>query len=125
MRVVCLAIALAACGAAPPPPVIATPVSVPVPPAPPADAAVDAAPTGIAAALATLTELTEAMCRCGDSACANRLAEDMRTWGQALNRPDDEQPPTEDEQQQLAALSSRLATCMTAAMTSPAPGSPP
>jgi hypothetical protein len=100
---------------------------VPPPPPPPLepDAAVDAAPTGGAAAVAQLTELTEAMCRCTDSACANRLAEDMQAWRQALGRSNDSVPPTEAEQAQLVELSARLTRCMTDAMTSPAAGSPP
>jgi len=127
MRALCLAIALAACGATPqPPPVLATPAPVPVPPPPlPPDAAVDAAPSGVAVALAKLTELTEAMCSCTDSACANRLAEDMQAWKHALGRSDDGTLPTEVEQQEMVALFDRLARCMTDAMTSPVPGSPP
>jgi hypothetical protein len=127
MRAVCLAIALAACGMAPPPPVVASPVPVPPPPPPPPapDAAIDAAPTGAAAAVARLTELTEAMCRCTDSACANHLAEDVQAWRQALGRSEDSAPPTEGEQAQMVELSARLTRCMTDAMTSPAAGSPP
>jgi hypothetical protein len=120
MRALCFAIALAACGATPPPPVIATPVPAPLPPPPPPpDAAVDAAPTAVEAALAKLTELTEAMCRCTDSECANRLAEDVQSWHDTLAITD------EAEQAQRVELSERLAGCMTAAMTSPAPGTPP
>jgi len=125
MRALCLAIALAACGAAPPPPpVIATPIA-PVVVAPP-DAAVDAEPV-VAAALRTLGQLTEAMCQCRDAACANRLAEDMRTWGQALARAraSDDPRPTEAEEHELVELGDRLTTCMTSAMTSPQTPAPP
>src|SRR3954468_2173649 len=109
MRAAGLAIALAACGASPAPlPVVAVAPS-PVVVVPPVDAAVDAGPTGTAAALVKLTELTEAMCRCGDSACASRLAEAFRTWGDGLGlgmepttgHSEDHVVPSEAEQQEL------------------------
>jgi hypothetical protein len=87
---------------------------------PPVDAAVDAGPMGVAAALAKLTELTEAMCRCGTSACANRLAESYRSWGQLLATSEDHASATGAEQAEWAELSRRLTVCMTDAVTSPA-----
>jgi hypothetical protein len=147
MRAASWAIALAACGAspttppvvavAPAPAVVVVPSDQPASPfggaaarrqAPVVDAAVDAGPVGVAAALAKLTELTEAMCRCGNSACASRLAEDFRTWGQGLGQTmghsEDHVAPDEAQQQELAELSQRLTVCMTDAMTRPAGAEP-
>lgn len=125
MRLVGLALALVACGATPPPPppppVIAAP---PPPPAPPPDAAVDAGPTPVALALARLAELSDAMCRCADGACATELAEQARATGQPLGVTGDGAAPTEAEQQQARELSERLVRCMADAMTRPAPGLP-
>ena len=112
MKRMIVVLGMVACGAGkqPPPPVVTSVSVVPV------DAAADAAPDAPPARLARMTELTEAMCQCSDSACANRLAEQMGAQGSG-GLVEDAGEPSEADSRQLADLVERLTRCMTDAMT--------
>jgi len=86
-------------------------------PAPPIDAAIDAGPTAIEATLARLADLAQRMCQCKDSACANRLADEVGAWGPVTAGSDG--GLSEAEAAELAATSQRLTRCTADAMTRP------
>jgi len=114
MKRMIVVLGMVACGAGkqPPPPVVNSVAVVPV------DAADDAALDAQPARLARMTELTEAMCQCSDSACANRLAEQMGAQGSGgPGEPSEPSEPSEADSKQLADLVERLTRCMTDAMT--------
>jgi hypothetical protein len=118
MKRMIVVLGMVACGAGkqPPPPVVNSVAVVPV------DAADDAALDAQPARLARMTELTEAMCQCSDSACANRLAEQMGAQGSGgpgehAGEPSEPSEPSEADSKQLADLVERLTRCMTDAMT--------
>lgn len=110
-----LAIALSACSASKPPP---PPPPVVIPRPPPVDAAVDAGPTAVEVTLARLADLADRMCQCKDSACANRLADEVGAWG-PVTASTDGGVLSEAEASQLAATSERLTRCTAEAMTRP------
>jgi hypothetical protein len=115
MKAALVAFVLAACGGSqqsPPPP-----VSNSVP-APPPDAAIDAPPTGIAAAFAKLNEFSDAMCKCQDRACADRITQEMTAWGQEMARSAERPERVSDEDsKRLADITERMTQCMSAIYT--------
>ena len=78
------------------------------------DAAVDAAPTGNAAALAKMSQFADDMCRCADRACADLVTQQMSQWGQEMAKSAAEQPKmSEPDMKQMTAVAERLTRCMT------------
>lgn len=108
-----VALALVACSAAKPPP----PAPVVSSPPLPVDAKIDAGPTAVEATLARLAELADRMCQCRDSACANRLADEVGAWGPVTTGADG--GLSESEAAELAATSERLTRCTADAMSRP------
>ncbi|HEY1811702.1 MAG TPA: hypothetical protein VGG74_05055 [Kofleriaceae bacterium] len=125
MSAVALAIGLlASCGGASPPPASPEPApvsntapvaQVPAPPPPAAHSKTDET-------LDKMSSFKDEMCTCKDSACAQRVADEMTKWAQAQVR-DSEPPKMSDEQTQRATkLGEQMGTCMQTAMgASPQP----
>ncbi len=91
---------------------------------PPADAAVDAAPTGLAAVFAKMTEFTDRMCACKDKACAEALSEEMNRWGtEVAKQPHMDEKVSDADAKRMADITDRFSKCMTALFTGPSAGS--
>jgi hypothetical protein len=102
-------------------------------PAPEAKAAVATPPSGEAAAreadaptshaplaIAKLGEYRDAICKCADKACANRMLEEMTQWAQQMAKQHPNEPHmTEAEIQRAKEISDALVKCMTAVMNKP------
>lgn len=117
MRAAWLVIVLVACGGGRSEPV--KPIANEVP-RPPADAAIDAAPTGIAAVFAKMTSFTDRMCACKDKACADAISDEMSKWGAEMAKDADKNVKvTEDDAKRMAEITERFAKCMTAVMMPP------
>lgn len=118
MKAAVLSIALAACGAnqaAAPPPVSNRVIVVPP------DAVARAAPTGGAAALDKLQQLADAMCRCPDRDCAERLVDEMARWADEVASSGEGGPKVtgaQDEQARVA--TERMSRCMAEVYRRPA-----
>jgi hypothetical protein len=117
VRAALLVIMISACGGgkpATPPPAPLSNVST----APPADAAVDAHRSSAAEAIAMMGKFSDAMCRCVDKACADRVVEDMSRWGTEMAKaasPHNERI-TEEDTRQMAVITEEMTKCMTKAM---------
>ena len=63
------------------------------------------------------------MCQCKDTACAQRVSDEMMKWGQDNARSmDREFKPNEDETKRMAQITQRMTDCMTKAMGVGTPG---
>jgi hypothetical protein len=96
----------------------------------PAEPLANTAPTATAAAapapppqtdtqrvMAKFVEFTNAMCACKDSACAQRVSDDMTAWSQELAKNTKEPPKlTEEEQAEFVKVATHMGECMQAAM---------
>ena len=102
-------LALAACGAGQP---AAPPVSNRAAAAVPADAAVDVALTGGAAAIAKLQQLADDMCKCPDRDCAEQVVDEMSRWAQELASNDAAPKVNVAQDEQARAATDRLSKCM-------------
>ncbi|HEX3757704.1 MAG TPA: hypothetical protein VHW23_03320 [Kofleriaceae bacterium] len=110
MKAAVLSIALAACGAAPQPPLSNHAA------APPGDAGVDAPPSGVAGTLAKLWQLSDEMCQCRDRDCADRVVDEMMSWAQELEIEDAANPRVNSmEDAEARAATDRMSRCMSAA----------
>jgi hypothetical protein len=72
----------------------------------------------MAVAIAKMQEFTSEMCACKDSACAQRVSDEMTKWGQSMAQSgrDMDMRPTEDETKQIADITKQMTDCMTKAM---------
>src|SRR5579883_3478863 len=82
--------------------------------------------------LKKMTEMKEAMCKCGegDSACANKVLEEQKKWGEEMAKSggDKNAAPDPELQKKLEPISAEMSKCTNRAMTpktgaAPAPGS--
>jgi hypothetical protein len=118
---VVLLLSLCACGGSqqpPPSPPIANhaPASSSPPPAPPQPGSPWQGIT------AKFGDFTHQMCACRDSACAQKVSDDMVKWASELARQNERtRAETPEQQKQLAALAEEMTKCMSAAMTAPTP----
>lgn len=116
MKAAVLWIALAGCGGAPQPP-LSNHAS-----APPGDAGADAAPTGVAATLARLRQLSDEMCGCGDRGCVDRVVDEMMSWAQELAIEGEANPRVNSaEDAEAKAATDQMSNCMSAAYAKRAP----
>jgi hypothetical protein len=108
MKAAVLSIALAACGAGQPaaPPVSNRTAAVP------ADAAVDVALMGGAAAIAKLQQLADDMCKCPDRDCAEQVVDEMSRWAQDLASHDAAPKVNMAQDEQARAATDRMSKCM-------------
>lgn len=73
-------------------------------------------------AMDALRHFRDEFCACKDSACAQKVADDMTTWGQEMSKKNDAPPKmTEEQTKQAQAIGMEMGNCMTKAMG----GSPP
>lgn len=73
--------------------------------------------SGAAEAMAAMHAFAEKMCTCKDSACAQRVSDEMTKWAQEMSRSEKEPPRmTEKDTQEAAALGEQMGRCMQAAM---------
>jgi hypothetical protein len=119
MKLAAAVMVLVACGGkeSPPP---AQPVSntVPVPDAGPIDAPMDEA----SAAIAKMTEFRDDMCKCADTACADRVQEEMTKWATTMaedaSRAREKRPAVSEEvMKRMTEIGQTYGECMTKAMT--------
>lgn len=85
-------------------------------PSKPNDAETDA---DIAAAVIKIKTYSDQMCACKDAACAEKITNEMTTWGQAMAKKyegKDEGKPSEAQTKAIEAATTRLAECMTKLM---------
>jgi hypothetical protein len=112
----------AACGGSPPPPTAPAPTPVSntaPPPAAPAEAA--PAPGSANEAIAAMTRFKDELCKCTDTACAQRVSDEMTKWAQDMTKSHPEPPKMSDEDVKTAtALGEAMGTCMQRAMGAPA-----
>ncbi|MEO6772640.1 MAG: hypothetical protein ABI467_06405 [Kofleriaceae bacterium] len=68
-------------------------------------------------AMSAMTKFRDEMCACTDSACAQRVSDEMTKWGQEEAR-NDQNPPkmTEDDVKRFTRLGEIMGTCMQKAM---------
>jgi hypothetical protein len=67
-----------------------------------------------------MTIYKDQMCACKDSACAQRISDDMTKWAQEEARNNAEPPPmTEEDTKQFTELGEQMGTCMQKAMSTP------
>ncbi len=85
----------------------------------PADAAVDAAPNGLAVVFVKMTEFTDRMCACKDKACAEALSDEMSRWGTEIaKQPHMDEKVSDADAKRMADITDRFSKCMTALYTS-------
>jgi len=77
-------------------------------------------------ALAKMREFTESMCQCKDSACAQKVSDDMTKWSQEMMKEEEEPPKmTEQEIKEATEIGTRMGECMQKAMMADMPPEPP
>ena len=76
-----------------------------------------------AAALKKMTEFKDSMCACKDSACAQKVSDDMTKWGQEQAKDVGSMPtPDEDTTKKMTDIGTKMGECMQKAMTPTLPG---
>jgi hypothetical protein len=78
----------------------------------------------LAAALAKMRSFTDEMCQCKDSACAQKVSDEMVRWAQEAAKDPEwrgNMNPDEEDTKQMAAITQHMTECMSKAMA----GSPP
>lgn len=77
-----------------------------------------ALPSGDTARIfAKFMKFTDDMCACKDSACAQRVSDEMTKWSQEMSRSEREPPRmTEEDQKRAAEIGERMGKCMQTAM---------
>jgi hypothetical protein len=71
-----------------------------------------------AVAIRKLTDIKDQMCACKDSACANKLNDEMTKWNQEQDKSDPAAVLFDEEsQKKMTELTKQLTDCMTRAMT--------
>ncbi|HEY1556923.1 MAG TPA: hypothetical protein VGF94_18935, partial [Kofleriaceae bacterium] len=71
---------------------------------------------------AKMSDFKDQMCTCKDSACAQKVSDEMMRWGQDWSKDDDEMrnwKPTSEEASRMADITKAMTDCMTKAMTGP------
>jgi hypothetical protein len=124
VRVMWVAI-LVACGGSSPPvaPISNTSAAKPVEPPreEPPCTSVD-----VDCALAMMDFFAVRMCKCADKACADKVQEDMTTWGtDAAKRASKGEPPSPEVVKRSGEIMTRYADCMTRIMLASSPPPPP
>lgn len=63
-----------------------------------------------------MTSFADQMCACHDKPCADQVSDRMMAWGHAMAKQanQDGHPTTDDDARRIAAMSERLARCLTA-----------
>jgi len=108
MKVAVWSIALAACRASQPAPPVSNHML-----APSAEAPIDAAPRGGAAAIAKLEQFADDMCKCPDRDCADHVIDAMTQWAEDLARDGEATPKVNSaEDEQARAATDRMSRCM-------------
>ena len=108
MKSIAILLLFAACGGSSPPPATPTP-----PPPAPADAAAPVATNWFDDAMVKMRGFSDAMCACKDLACAQKVGNDMTTWGQQMEKEHPEPPKLTDEQNKTAAdIGQKMGECM-------------
>jgi hypothetical protein len=74
--------------------------------------------------MAKMQEFTDAMCKCTDQACAQKVADGMTQWGQQMEKSDAPPKFSDAETKELTSVGERMGGCMQKAM-SPGSGSKP
>ncbi len=73
--------------------------------------------TSSAAAFTAMNKFRGEMCACKDSACAQKVSEDMTRWGQQMAKEEPDPPKlTEEDTRRFTQLGEALGKCMQAAM---------
>jgi hypothetical protein len=76
--------------------------------------------------MAKMTEFKDAMCKCADKACADKVTADMTKWQADMAKEAGDKPvvPNEEDMKKMAPVTEELGKCMAKAMT-PAMTPPP
>ena len=76
--------------------------------------------------VAKMTEFKDAMCKCADKACADKVSADMTKWGQENMPKEGAEVPkmSEEDMKKSAAVTKEMGECMTKLLT-PAMAAPP
>lgn len=69
-----------------------------------------------AAAIAKLTEFKDAMCKCSDKACAEKVQADMQKWAAEMSSKKESAKPSEADMQKSQAVTEELTKCTMKAM---------
>ena len=73
-----------------------------------------------AAAMAKMSEFKDAMCKCSDAPCAQKVSDDMTKWSQEQSKNTTAAKMSEADTKKAAEISEELGKCMQKAMTPPA-----
>jgi len=69
-------------------------------------------------AIDKMSAFTDEMCQCKDTACAQRVSDEMMQWSQEQARGEDRDlRPTEEDARRMADITKRMTDCMTKAMS--------
>jgi hypothetical protein len=77
-----------------------------------------------------MTEFKDAMCKCADKACAEKVTADMTKWSTDMAKEAGDKPvvPSEEDMKKMAPISEEMGKCMSKAMMAgmtPPPAAPP
>jgi hypothetical protein len=77
-----------------------------------------------------MTEFKDAMCKCADKACADKVQADMAKWSADMAKEAGDKPvtPSEEDMKKMAPISEEMGKCMSKAMMAgmtPPPAAPP
>jgi hypothetical protein len=74
------------------------------------------------AAISKMQDFTTEMCACKDTACAQKVSDEMMKWGQDYAKDDEDLrnwKPNEDDAKRMAEITKTMTDCMTKAMSTP------